>query len=260
MDKDLRQCQKCGSWFNKYGLANHVAQAHEGRVNNPNLGRWVSENLKNPKAKYSRYRNKTTNGGIRKGSGRGRKGWYCGIWCDSTWELAWLIYQLDSGVSVARNTTPYSYLYEGVERRFYPDFRLEDGSLVEVKGWMDKQNEAKIAAVPMLVVVGKAEIGKYISYAENKFGKNFYAIACDVEVKIKVCPQCGCPISRCSRSCQKCWPRTPKIDWPTAGELLAMVSGRRFEKTAIALGVSSNAIRKRIKKFGLVAQNGRAAD
>ena len=37
-------------------------------------------------------------GGKRHGSGRGKKGWYKGYYCDSTWELAWVIYQLDHGV------------------------------------------------------------------------------------------------------------------------------------------------------------------
>ena len=42
-------------------------------------------------------------GGLRHGSGRGKKGWYKGYWCDSTWELAWVIYQLDNGKVPVRN-------------------------------------------------------------------------------------------------------------------------------------------------------------
>ena len=42
-------------------------------------------------------------GGYRRGSGRGKKGWYKGYWCDSSWELAWVIYSLEHGVEFTRN-------------------------------------------------------------------------------------------------------------------------------------------------------------
>jgi hypothetical protein len=50
-------------------------------------------------------------GGYRKGSGRGKSGWYKEYWCDSTYELCWLIYQLDHSIKPIRNEKGYTYSY-----------------------------------------------------------------------------------------------------------------------------------------------------
>ena len=42
-------------------------------------------------------------GGKRHGSGRGKKGWYKGYWCDSSWELALVIYNLEHNIKFERN-------------------------------------------------------------------------------------------------------------------------------------------------------------
>ena len=47
---------------------------------------------------------KLNNGGYRQGSGRGKKGWYKGFFCDSSWELAYVIYCLDHNIDIKRNT------------------------------------------------------------------------------------------------------------------------------------------------------------
>lgn len=52
-----------------------------------------------------------SSGGKREGSGRGKRGWYKGYYCDSSWELAWVIYNLDHGNQFKRNTNIY-YEYE----------------------------------------------------------------------------------------------------------------------------------------------------
>ena len=35
-------------------------------------------------------------GGIREGAGRSKSGWYKGYYCNSSYELAWVIYSLDN--------------------------------------------------------------------------------------------------------------------------------------------------------------------
>lgn len=42
-------------------------------------------------------------GGYRKGSGVGKSGWYNGIYCDSSWELAYVIYHIDNNLPIIRN-------------------------------------------------------------------------------------------------------------------------------------------------------------
>lgn len=86
-------------------------------------------------------------GGLRLGSGRGKKGWYNGVFCDSTYELVYVIYNLDNNIKFKRNTSGYKYIYNDELHTYYPDFELEDGSLVEIKGYYNKRVEAKINSV-----------------------------------------------------------------------------------------------------------------
>lgn len=116
-------------------------------------------------------------GGLRKGSGRGKKGWYKGYWCDSSWELAYVIWCLEHNIKIERNKEPFEYLYNNQVRKYYPDFILENGSYVEIKGYYTKQTEEKINAFPKnrtLILIDKHNIKEYLNYVENKYGKDFY--------------------------------------------------------------------------------------
>jgi hypothetical protein len=42
-------------------------------------------------------------GGYERGSGRGKKGWYRGFWCDSTYELVFVVWALDHEIPFERN-------------------------------------------------------------------------------------------------------------------------------------------------------------
>ena len=88
-------------------------------------------------------------GGIREHSGRGHKGWYKGYFCDSTYELAYVVYNLDHNIPFNRCSRDIYYLYEykGKTHKYYPDFILADGSLVEVKGYHSEDVDLKIASV-----------------------------------------------------------------------------------------------------------------
>jgi len=48
-------------------------------------------------------------GGKREHSGRGKQGRYNGIWCDSSWELAWVIYNFDHGIKFKRYSGYFEY-------------------------------------------------------------------------------------------------------------------------------------------------------
>lgn len=74
-------------------------------------------------------------GGYREGSGRSKTGYYKGIYCGSTYELVWVIYQLDHGF-------PFSRFEGGLEsdgRKYYPDF-IQNGVIIEIKG-IESQDE-----------------------------------------------------------------------------------------------------------------------
>lgn len=74
-------------------------------------------------------------GGPSKTSSYGKRGTYRGIHCDSTYELALLIYCLDHNIKIVRNTLSFPYSYEGKSYNYYPDFYLEDHDVfIETKG------------------------------------------------------------------------------------------------------------------------------
>lgn len=114
-------------------------------------------------------------GGYREKGGRGKQGWYKGYYCNSSWELAWVIFQLEHGVQFKRNTEGFKYTFDEIEYKYYPDFQLLDTlDYVEIKGFMSKKNEAKIKDFPhKLFVIDKSEIKKYIDYTIEKYGKSY---------------------------------------------------------------------------------------
>lgn len=113
-------------------------------------------------------------GGMRHGSGRGKQGWYKGIYCNSSWELAWVIYQLDHGVAFKRNTTGFEYIFNGTKHRFYPDFIINKNEYIEIKGWNNDQVIAKISQFPSkLTILFKPEMKFYIDYVYKKYGSDF---------------------------------------------------------------------------------------
>lgn len=113
-------------------------------------------------------------GGYIRGSGRGKKGWYKGHWCDSSYELAWIIYQLDHGYMFTRNTAKFAYEWEGKTRNWIPDFILANGCYVEIKGYETPQTRAKFVDFPHdLVVIKAIQMQPYLKYVIDTYGKDF---------------------------------------------------------------------------------------
>ena len=114
------------------------------------------------------------NGGYRKGSGRGKKGFYRGIWCDSSWELAFVIYNLDHNIPFEKNHKKFSYVYLQQEKKYIPDFKMNDNQYIEIKGFVTDEVMAKIKYFPHKInLIDKDKIEPYIKYAEEKYGKDY---------------------------------------------------------------------------------------
>jgi hypothetical protein len=117
-------------------------------------------------------------GGLRKGSGRGKKGWYKGFWCDSSWELAWVIYNIDHNIYFERNIEGFEYIYNDKKRKYYPDF-IVNGVYFEIKGRrnyekLDNENKEKISQFnKILNVLYEKDMKKYLDYVIQKYGKDF---------------------------------------------------------------------------------------
>ena len=111
-------------------------------------------------------------GGYVKGSGRGKKGWYKGFFCDSSWELAYVIYCLDHGIKIERNTEKRKYEWNGKIKNYIPDF-IVDNKLVEIKGFKTPEWIAKLHANPDITVLYESNLQPIINYVIDKYGKDY---------------------------------------------------------------------------------------
>jgi hypothetical protein len=133
------------------------------------------EPIKHRKSQKKQYHAecwRKVSGGYRKGSGIGKSGWYKGIWCDSSYELAWVIYQIEHNIPFERNREKYSYVWNGVIKHYIPDF-IKYGQIIEIKGYVDAQVEAKLQSVSNLKILFRKDLNEEFEYVESKYGKDF---------------------------------------------------------------------------------------
>lgn len=136
-ETDDRIRKSAESLHNKY-LTGQLVNHQTGKVRTEEEKRKISQSMiENPNS-----------GGLRVGSGRGKKGWYKGFFCDSTYELVYIIYNIDNNIDFKRCNRIYTYTgFDGKTHKYYPDFELIDGSLVEIKGYYSPTVDLKIASV-----------------------------------------------------------------------------------------------------------------
>jgi hypothetical protein len=139
----------------------------------------TDEKEKERKQKISESMKKNPlSGGIREGGGRGKKGRYKGYWCDSSWELAWVIYNLEHNIKFERNNVGFVYEFNGRNRKYYPDFIISE-TYYEIKGRrsfekMDDENKEKIKQFKFnLKVLYEKDMKPFLGYVINKYGKDF---------------------------------------------------------------------------------------
>ena len=111
-------------------------------------------------------------GGYREGSGRCKQGWYKGIHCDSSWELAYLVYHLDHNLYIERCKEKRQYVWNNKQHTYYPDFITDDG-IIEIKGYSTDQWKSKEEQNPDVKVLYKNEIKPYLDYVTNTYGTDF---------------------------------------------------------------------------------------
>ncbi len=108
-------------------------------------------------------------------SGNAKYGVYHGIHCDSSWELAFLIYCLDHNIPVERNTEGFPYTYDGETHQYYPDFKSHN-TYYEIKNYSTPIVQAKCEQFPhnkQLKLLMKNEMKPYLNYATKTYGQNF---------------------------------------------------------------------------------------
>lgn len=141
---------------------------------------------------------KKPGGGLRERSGRGKSGWYRGYFCNSTYELAYVIYNIDHDIKFERNTKGYTYFYP--ERndffKYYPDFSINDG-YVEIKGYETKLNNYKLSGVTdkTVTILYKKDLKYIFDYVQTTYSitiDKLYELYEDHKPKFeKVCLVCN---------------------------------------------------------------------
>jgi hypothetical protein len=127
------------------------------------------------KLRLSKIAKEQNLGGYVQGSGRGKKGWYKGFFCDSSWELAYVIYCLEHNIDIKRNTEKRQYIWNGAVKNYIPDFIVQ-GTITEVKGFKTKQWLAKLKYNPDIKVLYEKELEPILEYVKLKYGKDFISL------------------------------------------------------------------------------------
>lgn len=104
-------------------------------------------------------------------------GFYKGYECDSSWELAYLMFCLDNNITIQRNHTGFAYRdKDEKDRTYYPDFIVND-TYIEIKGEYNEDVEYKLRDFPKdvpLKIIDINNISPYLKYARITYGKEFY--------------------------------------------------------------------------------------
>lgn len=112
-------------------------------------------------------------GGYRTGSSRGKCGWYNGIYCDSTYELAFLIYCLDHKIQIKRCKETFEYELNGIKHLYHPDFIVNE-TIVEIKNYYKKENDIKLNAInKKKQILYYEDLIPYFEYVAKTYNKKF---------------------------------------------------------------------------------------
>ncbi len=139
-------------------------------------------------------------GGYRIGSGRSKHGFYKGIYCGSTYELCWIIYNLDHGIKFKR--FPTFLEKDGI--KYYPDFLLDDEkTIIETKGYESEESVSKKTKVAesfgyIVKVLRKKDLKYIFDYVKEKYNTSNFASLYDA-YKPKydyVCTKCNTSFSK----------------------------------------------------------------
>lgn len=97
---------------------------------------------------------------------RSKKGYYKNIYCGSSYELAYVIYNIDHNIPFSKCNRYYEYEFEGSKHLYFPDFELQDGTIVEIKGYHTSLVDIKAAAVKdrPIIILYKEDLMPYIEY------------------------------------------------------------------------------------------------
>lgn len=127
------------------------------------------------KQKISNSMKGNTNWMYNKTRGNGKKGWYNNIFCDSAWELAFLVYYKEHNLNIKRCDKCLEYIWNNEKHIYIPDFETDEG-IIEIKGRKTKQSEAKHKQYPNIKIIDYKLMIPYLEYVQNKYGDKYWEI------------------------------------------------------------------------------------
>ena len=108
--------------------------------------------------------------------GRGHSGWYKGYYCMSSWELAWVYFQLSQGKKIKRCKEFFYYEMDGKRKKYFPDFVM-DGIYYEIKNYNRPDTIYKVNQFPKdkkLVLILGEENKPFLDFVESREGSKFW--------------------------------------------------------------------------------------
>jgi hypothetical protein len=141
----------------------HIDGKSIGRAKTPELEAERKRKISSHASSEGKYGGYKTN----------KKGWFKGFWCDSSWELAFVIYHLDNNIPFERNHKCFPYVWRDEIKHYTPDF-IKDNIYYEIKGFFDEKSLVKIQTFKEeLKVLNKSDMKLYLDYATSIYGKDF---------------------------------------------------------------------------------------
>ena len=151
-----------------------------------NLGHKMSDEQKLILSQYAKQQG--LGGYVYKKDGRrgvsriAKAGMYKGIWCDSSWELAFIVYNIEHNIKFEKCNESFEYFssYDNKKHKYHPDFKYDKSTYIEIKGWMNNSSLIKINEFRKnhpnlkLEIIDEAKIKPYLSYVKEKYGERFY--------------------------------------------------------------------------------------
>jgi ribosomal protein S27AE len=118
---------------------------------------------------FCSHKGQSNRGGHRINSGKAKTGYIRGIYCGSTWELAYALYNLDHQIPLSR--FPYTLVSEKYGK-YLPDF-LQDHKIIEIKGYWTKGVDRKIKVAREngyeCEILYKDQLQPYFDYVKSKY-------------------------------------------------------------------------------------------
>ena len=128
---------------------------------------------------YSNFANEHDFGG-KNYSKKFHNGKYHGIRCDSSWELAYLVYNLEHNIPIKRCNIKFYYIDENnIKRKYTPDFIINDNEIIEIKGYLSDRDRLKNIQNKQVHILFYEDLIDVFNYIKNKYGNKFWEILYD---------------------------------------------------------------------------------